>query len=231
MIHKKILIAGFLEQTRNYCAAFLLLGADTSVLCGTGRELSLLLADGRLPDPADFDGLVLPGGGDISPFFYHMENAGARNIDSLLDSVQFSLFQAFMAAGKPVLGICKGLQLINVAFGGTLIQELGPESLAIHAWEDADKIHITKAAHGTFPAQLYGSFPRVNSAHHQAVGVFGEGLRAAQYGPDFVVEALYHERLPVLGVQWHPERMCFSHAREDVEDGSKLLKYYLRMLR
>ena len=132
MIHKKILIAGFLEQTRNYCAAFSLLGADTSVLCGTGRELSLLLADGRLPDPADFDGLVLPGGGDISPFFYHMENAGARNIDSLLDSVQFSLFQAFMAAGKPVLGICKGLQLINVAFGGTLIQELGPESLAIH---------------------------------------------------------------------------------------------------
>lgn len=231
MIHKKILIAGFLEQTRNYCAAFSLLGADTSVLCGTGRELPLLLADGRLPDPADFDGLVLPGGGDISPFFYHMENTGARNIDSLLDSVQFSLFQAFMAAGKPVLGICKGLQLINVAFGGTLIQELGPESLAIHAWEDADKIHITKAAHGTFPAQLYGSFPRVNSAHHQAVGVFGEGLRAAQYGPDFVVEALYHERLPVLGVQWHPERMCFSHAREDVEDGSKLLKYYLRMLR
>lgn len=231
MIHKKILIAGFLEQTRNYCAAFSLLGADTSVLCGTGRELSLLLADGRLPDPVDFDGLVLPGGGDISPFFYHMENAGSRNIDSLLDSVQFSLFQAFMAAGKPVLGICKGLQLINVAFGGTLIQELGPESLAIHAWEDADKIHITKAAHGTFPAQLYGSFPRVNSAHHQAVGVFGEGLRAAQYGPDFVIEALYHERLPVLGVQWHPERMCFSHAREDVEDGSKLLKYYLRMLR
>lgn len=54
MIHKKILIAGFLEQTRNYCAAFSLLGADTSVLCGTGRELSLLLADGRLPDPAGF---------------------------------------------------------------------------------------------------------------------------------------------------------------------------------
>ena len=151
MIHKKILIAGFLEQTRNYCAAFSLLGADTSVLCGTGRELSLLLADGRLPDPADFDGLVLPGGGDISPFFYHMENAGSRNIDSLLDSVQFSLFQAFMTAGKPVLGICKGLQLINVAFGGTLIQELGPESLAIHAWEDAAKIHITIAAHGSSP--------------------------------------------------------------------------------
>ena len=84
---------------------------------------------------------------------------------------------------------------------------------------------------GSLLCQLYGPLFSVNSAHHQAVGVFGEGLQAAQYGPDFVVEALYHERLPVLGVQWHPERMCFSHAREDVEDGSKLLKYYLRMLR
>ena len=227
---KKILIAGFQEQTRNYCAAFSLLGTQVRVLCETDRDLSMLLADGKLSEPTEFDGLVLPGGGDISPFFYHMGNAGSRNIDSLLDSVQFSLFQAFAAAEKPVLAICKGLQLINSAFGGTLIQDRGPESLAIHAWEEADKMHLTKAAQGTFPAQLYGSFPRVNSAHHQAVGSVGDGLRVAQYGPDFVVEALYHERLPILGVQWHPERMCFSFAREDMEDGSKLLKYFLSLL-
>ena len=98
MIHKKILIAGFLEQTRNYCAAFSLLGADTSVLCGTGRDLSLLLAAHNLPSPEVFDGLVLPGGGDISPFFSHRENKGSVNIDSLLDSVQFSLLQAFLTA-------------------------------------------------------------------------------------------------------------------------------------
>ena len=190
----------------------------------------MVLADDFLPNPADFDGLILPGGGDISPFFYHMENKGSRNIDSLLDSVQFSLFRAFTAAGKPVLGICKGIQLINVAFGGTLIQDLSGESLSIHAWDEGDKIHITKAAHGTFPAQLYSNFPRVNSAHHQAVAAVGDGLRVAQYGPDFVIEALYHERLPILGVQWHPERMCFSFAREEIEDGSKLLKYFLSLL-
>lgn len=230
MIHKKILIAGFREQTLNYCAAFSLLGAQTETLCGTVQELSMLLADDFLPNPADFDGLILPGGGDISPFFYHMENKGSRNIDSLLDSVQFSLFRAFTAAGKPVLGICKGIQLINVAFGGTLIQDLSGESLSIHAWDEGDKIHITKAAHGTFPAQLYSNFPRVNSAHHQAVAAVGDGLRVAQYGPDFVIEALYHERLPILGVQWHPERMCFSFAREEIEDGSKLLKYFLSLL-
>lgn len=230
MIHKKILIAGFREQTRNYCAAFSLLGAQAETLCGTVQELSMLLADDFLPNPVDFDGLILPGGGDISPFFYHMENKGSRNIDSLLDSVQFSLFRAFTAAGKPVLGICKGIQLINVAFGGTLIQDLSGESLSIHAWDEGDKIHITKAAHGTFPAQLYSNFPRVNSAHHQAVAAVGDGLRVAQYGPDFVIEALYHERLPILGVQWHPERMCFSFAREEIEDGSKLLKYFLSLL-
>ena len=230
MIHKKILIAGFREQTRNYCAAFSLLGAQAETLCGTVQELSMLLADDFLPNPADFDGLILPGGGDISPFFYHMENKGSRNIDSLLDSVQFSLFRAFTAAGKPVLGICKGIQLINVAFGGTLIQDLSGESLSIHAWDEGDKIHITKAAHGTFPSLLYSYVPRVNSAHHQAVAAVGDGLRVAQYGPDFVIEALYHERLPILGVQWHPERMCFSFAREEIEDGSKLLKYFLSLL-
>ena len=137
--------------------------------------------------------------------------------------------EAFVSAGKPVLGICKGIQLINVAFGGTLIQDLSAESLAIHAWAETDKIHISKAAPGTFPAQLYGSAPRVNSAHHQAVGTVGDGLRIAQYGPDFVVEALYHERLPIIGVQWHPERMCFSYAREDMADGSHLLSYFLSL--
>ena len=221
---EKILIAGFRDKTRNYCAAFSLLGALPTPLCDTDRDLSLLLAAHNLPSPEVFDGLVLPGGGDISPFFYHRENKGSVNIDSLLDSVQFSLLQAFLAAGKPVLGICKGLQLINVAFGGTLIQNLSEDSRAIHAWNGQDRIHTTKAAPGTFPAQLYGtSFP-VNSAHHQAVETVGEGLRVAQYGPDFVVEALYHERLPVIGVQWHPERLRR-------EEGGKLLAFYLRMLR
>lgn len=230
VLTKKILIAGFQEQTRNYCTAFSLLGASVSVLCSSSQELYSLIAGEQLPDPSGFDGLVLPGGGDISPFFYHMENRGSRNIDSLLDSVQFSLLQAFAASGKPVLGICKGVQLLNTAFGGTLIQDLPEESLAIHAWKNQDRIHITKAAPGTFPAQLYGTAPRVNSAHHQAIGTVGEGLRVAQYGPDFVIEALYHERLPLLGVQWHPERMCFSYAQEETVDGRRLLQYFLSLL-
>ena len=141
-------------------------------------------------DPQEYDGLLLPGGDDVDPARFGQEINGSLGISPELDALQFEVLDRFVKAGKPVLGICKGIQLINVAFGGTLIQDLSGESLSIHAWDEGDKIHITKAAHGTFPAQLYGSFPRVNSAHHQAVGVFGEGLRAAQYGPDFVVAAL-----------------------------------------
>ena len=118
----------------------------------------------------------------------------------------------------------------NVGFGGTILQDLKPGSQDIHAWTGRDRIHITKAARGTFPFQLYGSRPIVNSAHHQAVETTGSGLLVAQYSQDFVVEALYHEKLPVLGVQWHPERMCFAHARRDAEDGARLLRYFLSLL-
>ena len=71
----------------------------------------MLLADDFLPNPADFDGLILPGGGDISPFFYHMENKGSRNIDSLLDSVQFSLFRALRLRENRCLASARAFSL------------------------------------------------------------------------------------------------------------------------
>ena len=227
---KHILIAGYEAQTVHYRNAFSMLGTSVSVLCPSPEQLV----------PEHFrnvnslaclcDGLVLPGGGDISPSLLHSENQGSRNIDEALDRIQFSLLHAFIQAGKPVLGICKGLQLINAGFGGTIRQDLNPASLSIHAWNGGDRIHTTKAARGTFLFQLYGACPVVNSAHHQAIASFGTGLRAAQYAQDFVVEALYHERLPVFGVQWHPERLCFAHARGDAADGALLLKYFISQL-
>ena len=223
---KKILIGGYKDQTVNYAQAFSSLGAELEFLPDPGsRPPAFAVSCDRL-----FDGLVLPGGGDIAPSLFHRENKGSRNIDKALDCLQLSLLEAFVRAGKPVLGICKGMQLINVGFGGTILQDLKPGSQDIHAWTGRDRIHITKAARGTFPFQLYGSRPIVNSAHHQAVETTGSGLLVAQYSQDFVVEALYHEKLPVLGVQWHPERMCFTHARRDAEDGARLLRYFLSLL-
>ena len=241
----KLLIAGYESQTVNYRSAFSRLGAGTLSLGKapwetadppSGGQLSGGLSSSSVkfrPDADSLaclcDGLVLPGGGDIAPSLFHCQPKGSRNIDEALDRFQLALLHSFLRAGKPVLGICKGLQIINVAFGGTIIQDLNPSSLAVHAWDGHDRIHATRAPRDSFPFRLYGPHPMVNSAHHQAAGSIGSGLRVAQYAEDFVVEALYHEKLPVLAVQWHPERMCFSHARNDTGDGSLLLKYFLSL--
>lgn len=227
---KKILIAGYESQTVNYCSAFSAFGAAVFPLSSSPEQLVSETFQDIHSCACLYDGLVLPGGGDISPSLFHRENRGSRNIDEALDRVQLCLLHAFIQAGKPVLGICKGLQIINVGFGGTILQDLNPSSLAIHSWENRDKVHPAKTARGTFLYPLYGPMPAVNSAHHQALGAVGGGLRVAAYARDFVVEALYHENLPVFGVQWHPERMCLSFARKDMADGSLLLKYFISLL-
>ena len=77
---------------------------------------------------------------------------------------------------------------------------------------------------------LYGSDFPVNSAHHQGIGYPGRDLFIIQYAPDDVPEAIIHKTLPILGVQWHPERMCFEHRRTDTPDGSLLLTYFLSLI-
>lgn len=232
---KKILIAGYEQNIKNYKIAFAKLG----VYCDSLQNASELV----------YDGLLLPGGGDISPALFGSENKGSRNIDETLDRTQLAVLGEFLKLGKPVLGICKGLQILNVYFGGTIIQDLPGESLEIHesfpenneyqssrnssstpVSPAGDRIHATKAARGTFPELLYGPFSVTNSAHHQAVGAVGDGLLVAQYTCDFVIEAMYHKILPVLGVQWHPERMCFDFAHSEMDDGALLLKYFCSLL-
>lgn len=216
---KKILIAGYREDTGNYQAAFrrLFCPFDT-------------LSDLENLDFSPYGGLVLPGGGDIDPSLFGAKNESSRNIDPDLDGLQLSALEAFVQNKRPVLGVCKGLQLINIYFGGTLLQDLPEPSLQIHQYENGDKTHLTKAARGTFPERLYGRFPVTNSAHHQAAGNVGEGLKVAQYSQDFVIEALYHDSLPILAVQWHPERMCFSYADPYMANGSLLLRYFITLL-
>lgn len=253
LLMKKILIAGYANTTVNYQNAFkqLQVSFDTfpanptdHVPGKSGPSLSLSQLSYH---PFDYDGLVLPGGGDIAPTLFGAANQGSRDIDAPLDCLQLRTLDDFVQAEKPVLGICKGLQLINVYFGGTIIQDLPEASQLVHAYSltdnvpmsqkglhkglpSGDKIHPTKAAGGTFPEKLYGSAPVTNSAHHQGVGTVGDGLFVAQYSHDFVIEAMYHEKLPVIGVQWHPERMCFSFADTRFHDGALLLQYFLSFL-
>lgn len=207
-----ILIAGIPEQTTNYVAA--LEHAGACVRTGFHTE-----------DISGCDALVLPGGTDIDPAFYHQPIHGARKINRALDQQQFDALDQFIQTKRPVLGICKGMQLINVYLGGTLIQHI--ETASLHQAEGKDLAHRTWTSNDSFLSHLYGTCFSTNSSHHQALGRLGTGLRVVQETADYIPEAIVHETLPVMGVQWHPERMCLTYRREDTVDGMELFHYFI----
>lgn len=169
------------------------------------------------------DGLLLPGGGDIDPHRYGQENTASRNVDSALDAREFALLDRFLAAGKPILGVCRGMQLLNVYFGGTLVQDCrGHEAI-----DGADRLHRVENTSGLF-RRLFGKNCIVNSAHHQIVARVGSGLTVGQRASGGVVEALCHKALPVWGVQWHPERLPRKSGEIPLADGLALYRAFLR---
>lgn len=151
--------------------------------------------------PSWASALLLPGGGDLEPWRYGQENRASRGLEPERDAAELALLDQFAAAGKPVLGICRGLQVINVGFGGTLLQDIPGHGAAA----GTDRLHRVRTAPPF--SGLIGERPLVNSAHHQAADRLGSGLEAVQWSEDGTVEALVHRRLPIWAVQWHPERL------------------------
>ena len=187
---------------------------------------------GYCPEPdLTCDGLLLAGGGDIAPERYGQGMAGSLPPDPLRDEAELALFRAFYGAGKPILGICRGHQLINVALGGTLIQDLPPEQKVFHGGAEGDLIHPIRTEPGTLLAGLYGPRFLVNSFHHQAVDRPGEGLRPIAWAESGLVEALDCPGRPLLGVQFHPERMAPGHGGPDTADGAPLFSWFLDLCR
>jgi putative glutamine amidotransferase len=162
------------------------------------------------------DGLVLQGGADMSPGSYGEDPinpiwAG----DSIRDQYEIELFHEFVTQGKPVLGICRGHQVINVALGGTLYQDIRTQCPEKNDHRVEAKyehhFHDVRILPGTWLSELYpgGDLKHCNSIHHQAVKTLGEGLVVeAMSEPDGLVEAIRWEgHCFVVGVQWHPEFM------------------------
>ena len=187
---------------------------------------------------AALDGLLLQGGNDVAPASYGETPIDPRwEGDPVRDRYEMELVDAFVKAGKPVFGICRGLQLLNVMFGGSLLQDIATQRPASRAHRDTSKyerhLHPVEIVPGTRLAALYPERPKatVNSIHHQAI---------KDVAPDFVVEARCPEdgmveavrwRGPsfVAAVQWHPE---FHDRNEPAHfDDAALLRDFLAAAR
>ena len=130
------------------------------------------------------DGLLIPGGGDIDPVYYGEEMDGSDEPDRDLDKAQRDILDAFVKSKKPILGICRGMQLINIYFGGSLHQDL--ETKDIHTRKnDNDTVHsVRSVAEGNIFEKFYGKNFNINSAHHQGAKKLGKGLKEVLQSED-----------------------------------------------
>ncbi len=158
------------------------------------------------------DGLVLSGGADIEPGRYGAApEPDLGEVEPDRDAWELSLFEAAGALGMPVLGVCRGLQLVNVAFGGTLRQHVELDEGAGHPQWDVDgrvQTHEVTTVAGTNLRALVGESIGVNSLHHQVVDTVGRDLVVTAHASDDVVEGLETGDGRVLAVQWHPELLA-----------------------
>jgi putative glutamine amidotransferase len=153
---------------------------------------------------ARLDGLVIAGGPDVEPVRYGAERDPRTGPPAAeRDAWELALTRAALAAGVPLLGICRGMQLLNVALGGTLVQHLDGHAEVVGVFGS----HPVKPVPGTLYAELVPEETSVPTYHHQAVDRLGTGLVPAAHAADGTVEAVALPSAPgwVLGVQWHPE--------------------------
>jgi putative glutamine amidotransferase len=159
----------------------------------------------------DLDGLLLSGGGDVHPKFYGRDGLlpKCEGVELGRDTYEMRVIEQALERDLPVLAICRGLQVLNVALGGSLHVDLGSMGFDDHRKQGMHPLHVDPHALLFFAAVARET--EVNTSHHQAVDRLGNGLQATGFAPDGVIEAVEwssKEGMPfLLGVQWHPERM------------------------
>lgn len=167
---------------------------------------------GRVADMASVDGLVVGGGDDISPMLYQGELVAEARLDPDRDALERRLVLAALAAGKPVLGICRGAQMLNIAQGGNLHQRAYDHYADSRQYRTILPRKTVSVLQGTGLARISGTAPmRVNALHAQAVDQLGNGLRVAARDEGGMVQAIERTAPPfALGVQWHPEYLIYA---------------------
>ncbi len=161
----------------------------------------------------DMDGVLLTGGGDVAPARYGQPNTGSREITPARDQTEYALLDWAVEHDRPVIGICRGIQMINVFFGGGLIQDIPSQLHSPVQHSDGDP-HPVRLTDPRVQAALGVAEMRVNTHHHQGItpDLLAPALTAFAFcAEDGIVEAVIHREQPVLGVQWHPERPTPSH--------------------
>ncbi len=161
------------------------------------------------------DGLFLAGGGDLSPACYaRVQHPKTEGVDNLRDETELLLTKWAMDADIPILGVCRGTQTLNVAGGGTLIQDVidqVPNAIRHQYFPDKPRsyvAHDVETTQGTRLSQILGDIARVNSFHHQAVETSAPGFTVSAKASDGVIEAIeLSSNRFVIGVQWHPESL------------------------
>jgi len=166
------------------------------------------------------DALVLTGGGDVHPKFYdHPDALGlVEDVNEARDMFELSLIASAVDRRITILGICRGLQIFNVAMGGSLLPDIESSGYPIHKeGKPLERRHTVLPVDGTlFSRILNGTAGEVNTLHHQAVDRLGDGLRVSSKSPDGIVESIEwadgEKTSFLLLVQWHPERMSDTNS-------------------
>jgi gamma-glutamyl-gamma-aminobutyrate hydrolase PuuD len=195
----------------NWEGAYALPEPYVAAMVAAGARVALL-PPASPADPeallAAFDGLLLAGGGDIEPARYgaadHPDQYGT---DPARDELELELARAAVRLGIPTLGICRGFQLLNVAFGGTLVQHLPDlDGLVEHRNEAKQAIHGLRVEPGSRLAEAFGQLEAEGlSHHHQSLDRLGDGFRPVAWAPDGLVEGIERDQGWTVGVLWHPE--------------------------
>lgn len=186
---------------------------------GTPVPVSLALFSSDLKRlTRSLDGVVLSGSpSDVNPSLYNAETHSETAVaDPYRETTDYALIENALSESKPILGICYGIQILNVFSGGTLVQDIRQQigTTLEHDWEsetrDPEPFHTVQIEHGSLLEKLAGKDEAlVNSSHHQSLGDIGKGMRPVAWTADGVVEAVEwnDDTKWITGVQWHPERM------------------------